>query len=258
MTATAVRALWRLEWIEALEEDESGDMILHHLPDGARLRIRNGRLARGDGYAEASPATRRALARAGAIVRLRERRRYHLHAAGVVDPAGAAWILTGASGSGKSTMAYALSRCGWSVLGDDGVVLEERQGETIVHAWRDPLHVSTQLAPYFRELSESNIRPAPADERRRVAVWPREATIAPLRAIIFLERAEDDRAVRLQAHEALVGLVQQCPWVLLNDAHSRPQLETLRRIAEHVPVLRVHHSARQLHEIAATLQRAVA
>jgi hypothetical protein len=79
---------------------------LAHLIEPAELLLRNGRLVRGPGYETASRTARRSLARVGAILRLRARGRYLVHAAAVVDPAGGAWLLAGDSGSGKSTLAW--------------------------------------------------------------------------------------------------------------------------------------------------------
>src|SRR4051794_39887177 len=108
---------WEIDGVQGVTSGR--ETILTHVSDGATLLVRRGRLERGRGYAAAPPSTRRALLGVGAILRLRERNRYFLHASGAVDRRGRAWLFTGASGSGKSTLAYALARHGWRVLGDD-------------------------------------------------------------------------------------------------------------------------------------------
>src|SRR5919201_998210 len=96
--------------------------------------------------AAAATSTRRALVGVGAILRLRERNRFFIHASGVVDGRGRAWLFTGVSGSGKSTLAYALARHGWRVLGDDGVLVEPVSGGVVAHGGRPPLLVGADLA----------------------------------------------------------------------------------------------------------------
>ncbi len=49
--------------------------------------------------------------------------RYVLHAAGLVAENGAAYVVLGASGQGKSTLALAAVTSGWRLLGDDLVVI---------------------------------------------------------------------------------------------------------------------------------------
>ena len=161
--------------------------LTHRYVD-AQLWVNDGRLSRGAGYEQATVPIRQELARVGAIVRLRQRGRYLVHAAGVVDPAGRAWLLSGDSGSGKSTLAYALARIGWAALGDDGVLIERRGDGLVAHPWRDPLRVSTQLAGSFPEMGNDSLRPMPGDPRERVSIPVRPARSAPVAALVLLER----------------------------------------------------------------------
>jgi hypothetical protein len=220
---------------------------------GAELWVRDGRLARGIGYETIPPESRRELARAGAILRLRRTGRYHLHASGVVDPQGRAWVLSGVSGSGKSTLAYALARVGWRVLGDDGVILEVTTHGVLAHAWREALWVSTDLRGEFPELSDFDPRLVLADPRRRLAKPMPVARRAPLVGMVFLEQGASDRIVRLSAVEALVQLIGQSAWVLIPDDDARRHLDALQAIATRVSAYRLTHSPRQLHMIADTL-----
>ena len=98
--------------------------LLHDAPSGAQLRVTGTRLSRDAHYDTAPRDARIRLVRAGAMIALRARGLYQLHASAAVDPRGIAWLFAGPSGVGKSTLAYALSRQGWQILGDDGVVLE--------------------------------------------------------------------------------------------------------------------------------------
>jgi hypothetical protein len=58
---------------------------------------------------------------------LAHHQRYVLHAAGVVDDDGDAYVVVGPTGRGKSTLALAAVGAGWGLLGDDLVVV--RMGE---------------------------------------------------------------------------------------------------------------------------------
>jgi hypothetical protein len=51
-----------------------------------------------------------------------------LHASGAVGPSGKAQLFLGPSGTGKSTLASALSAAGWLLLDDDGIRLVESDG----------------------------------------------------------------------------------------------------------------------------------
>src|SRR5688500_2122420 len=157
MTAAAIETIsWQWGEIDAMCCGD--DVDLAHRRCGARLSVRGGRLVRGAGYAGATDEARRELARVGAIVRLRQRGRYLVHATGAVDPEGRAWLLSGDSGSGKSTLGYALTRAGWTSLGDDGVIIERDADGFRAYAWREPLRVSLGLVSEFPELGAQRDR----------------------------------------------------------------------------------------------------
>ena len=82
---------WRRGPVDALT-NENGDTLLRHTAARAELHLLGGRLVRGRGYEGASAEARRELARLAAMLRLRQRGRFHVHAAGVVAPDGGAWI----------------------------------------------------------------------------------------------------------------------------------------------------------------------
>ena len=226
---------------------------------GGELWVRGDRLIRGDGYDTAPRHTRRELARAGAILRLRRRGRFHVHASGVVSPHGRAWIFTGVSGSGKSTMAYALARRGWRVLGDDSVIVEPHAHDTGVtaYAWRDAFLVSATLRSAFPELGDdADARAIPGDPRRRFPVAVPVAHSGPVAAVICLHQGAPDSLTPIPAVEALVELVRQSAWVLIPDPAARLHLEGLRALVTRVPTFRLIHSPHQLQAIEATLGQA--
>jgi hypothetical protein len=251
--ATAGR--WQVEGIEGVTSDD--DTALTHLRDGALLVVRRGRLERGPGYGAAPTSTRHALARAGAILRLRERNRFFIHASGAVDDRGRAWLFTGPSGSGKSTLAYSLARHGWRVLGDDGVIVEPVDGGVVAHSWRQPLLVSADLAPHFPELREREADVLAGDARRRVPLGAAPARRAAVAALIFVERAESGALEPLGQATALVALIPQSPWVLIPDSHAAAHLGGLRRLVASVPLFRLGHGPSELHTIARALEEAL-
>ena len=250
------RATWRWGEVEAFATPNA--LRLAHCREDAELWLANARLVRGRGYEAASGETRRALARTGAIVRLRGRGRYFVHAAGAVDPSGRAILLAGDSGEGKSTLVYALARAGWPILGDDGVVLEVRGAETVAHAWRAPVLVSRDLAFAFPELAAADVRARPNDSRRRIAMSVTTARQARVAALFFLERGSWMQVTPMTPVSALAALVRQSPWVILGDAGARQHLAALRHVASSVPTLRFEHAAAGLDAIPTAITRTLA
>jgi len=245
------------QWGDVDASDHGDRTCLTHRRAGTRLWVSEGRLLRGDGYETANTAVRQELARVGAIIRLRQRGRYLVHAAGVVDPDGRAWLFAGDSGSGKSTLAYALARTGWTVLGDDGVLIERSGSGLLAHSWREPLRVSQQLADSFPEMGDDALQPADGDERNRVSMSMRGARSAPVAAIVFVERGATFELTPVAPLAALAALVRQSPWVILGDEHARPHLELLRHAAAQ-PAFRLRHTRAELHNLATVLRGAVA
>ena len=243
-------------WDDVVAETIGESTHLHHVPSGAELIVRESRLIRGKGYVDAPPSARRSLSRVGAILRLRSRGRYYLHASGAVNPQGEAWLLAGDTGAGKSTLAYALAESGWSVLGDDGVIVGLDSGKAVAHPWHDPLRVSSALTPLFPALGRVEGRPDDSDPRSRLPVPARRGKRATIAGIAFLQRSRQDAIARIDEQEALVALIRQSPWIMIPDAHAGRHLRTFSWIAASVPIFRFHHSERQLNEVATTLRQA--
>jgi hypothetical protein len=133
-----------------------------------------------------------------------------VHAAAVVDPDGAAWILAGDARSGKSTTCVTLASAGWEYLSDDQVVLAANGADGVrVSGWLRPFHLDT-AAP-GRE---------PTGERREVLPaelgltrWRRSAPLAGVILPVVLA-SQPTRLVPVPAADALAGLVRQSPWLL--------------------------------------------
>lgn len=247
-SASAVNAArWRANGVEGVTLDS--ETTLRHLGEDAELHVARGRLSRGTGYDTASKHARHSLVRVGAILRLREHGRYYVHASGVVNHRGSAFIFVGESGSGKSTLAFALARLGWTMLGDDGVVLEPIDDSILVHAWRSHSLVSASLSSAFPELLGRESEAITGDARHRIPVSAPHARIARLGAIVFIRQGENGSLRRCGESDALTSLIRQSPWVLLGDAATGVHFEALGRIAASVPAFEFVHGYDELRRI---------
>jgi hypothetical protein len=254
-TTTSAAPEWQFNAVQGVTVADGAR--LRHVVANAELVVRDGRLVGGTGYRQAKPDHRRELARAGAILRLRQRHRYHVHAAGVVDGAGRAWLLAGPTGSGKSTLAYALSRAGWTVLGEDGVIVEVHDGQPVIAlGWREPVRVSRSLSTVFPELAGdlATSRAIPGDPRQRTEMPVPVARRAPVVGLVWIQHGQEDRMTPRAPTEALVDLIRESAWVLIADGGARAHLEALRRLVTDVPSYRLVHSSLQLRDIAHTLR----
>lgn len=240
------------QWGDVDASHVGPDLSLVHRSAGARLSVRDGRLVRSADYARATPEVRREVARVGAIVRLRQRGRYFVHAAGAVDPHGRAWLLAGDSGCGKSTLAYALARSGWRILGDDGVLISLADGGVTAHGWHAPLEVSSALAPVFPELRQHLSRARRTDLRRRIPMDVPLAREAPAAATLFVQRSGRHAIVPLGPRATLAALVRQSPWVILDDEYASAHLNALRQAAG-LRAFHLTHTPADLHDFASIL-----
>lgn len=146
-----------------------------------------------------------------ALERARQQQRMvTVHATALHTPAGAAVLLLGAKGSGKTTTALALAERGWLHAGDDLVVLAESDnGDLMVWpgkptaAIRDPLQA---LAPKpLCDLEPFAAGPAPLRWIVRLAVHPSGAG-ASLKSAVPLSVNE-----RLRLYEGLARYISGLP-----------------------------------------------
>jgi len=235
---------WRSNGVEGVTSDTAS--TLRHLGENAELHVAGGRLSRGAGYASASRGARQSLARVGAVLRLREHNRYYVHASGVVNRKGLATVFVGESGSGKSTLAFALARQGWSMLGDDGVVLEPLGDTILAHGWRSHSLISASLASTFPELRGRESEAIAEDGRRRIPVEVAHVGHARLGALVFIRQGAHGSLRQWGQAAALTALIRQSPWVLLGDASSSMHFEALGRIAGSVPSFEFVHGHAEL------------
>jgi hypothetical protein len=85
------------------------------------------------------------------VAALRYRGLFHLHGAAVVSPNGRRVLIPGTGGAGKTTLALALVRAGWSYLSDDAVLL--RDGSPAVIGLPREFHVAPATAAAMPEMA---------------------------------------------------------------------------------------------------------
>jgi hypothetical protein len=96
------------------------------------------------------------------VLHLARRGFFYAHAAVVVDPGGAGWVLLGSGGAGKSTTTYQLVRRGWRYVCDDGVLLCRSGDQVSAHAFLDEFHLERAATKLFPELEfDDSIREHP-------------------------------------------------------------------------------------------------
>ncbi|HEY2767347.1 MAG TPA: hypothetical protein VGI76_03775 [Solirubrobacteraceae bacterium] len=112
-----------------------------------------------------------------------------LHASGVVLD-GRALLITGATGAGKSSLAAALARAGGSLLSDDAVALELRDGALVAHAGSLALQLRAAEDERLSTPERAALgRAAGAVEGKQRYVSANAPAPAPLGGLFLLERA---------------------------------------------------------------------
>jgi hypothetical protein len=217
---------------------------------GALLRIVPGvgRFLARDGAAleywvePAADARAVAAVREGAILGalIHQRGELPLHATTLVSPRGShAIALAGRSGAGKSTVAYEMIRCGWSLLSDDltRVTLVDR----VPTAWpgRPRLRLLVDACARF-EIDIASLSKAPGWPGKYVIEAPRSGQPAVLRAVVVLERTDGTlrvgRLIGAQAARVLAEHTYRIHYVAALGQASR-HLELVAATAARTTVL---------------------
>jgi len=163
-----------------------------------------------------------------------------LHA-GAIRVADSAILLLGPSSSGKSTLASSFDQAGWTLMGDDAVILASDNGRPTAEA----VYPSLRLFPDSIEaLFPKGVRTVPMahySSKQRIGVQTREHTPEPLRplnAIFILGDAHGDRIAvrRLAASKACMALVENSFALDPSDPHQASRrMEGASRIVKQVP-----------------------
>jgi hypothetical protein len=116
---------------------------------------------------EPFPGSTEATLQIALALALRRERLFHLHAAGLILPSGAATIVIGASGAGKTTTTLALLEAGGDYLADDALFLREEPARGVeVLGFPRPFHLgAATLAAFPRLAPLAGSAPAGTDKR---------------------------------------------------------------------------------------------
>ena len=127
-----------------------------------------------------------------------------LHSAVAVKD-GAGWIFSGRSGAGKSTLSEQCHQAGWRILNDDRVMVFKRNGQW--HVAGTPWHGSGRFS---------------------------EAEEVPLAGVLFIEKSDQNQAVRLTQEQVRYSLldVAAIPW--FEDDWSQAALDAADRFSKEV------------------------
>jgi hypothetical protein len=138
-----------------------------------------------------------------------ERGRFVLHGA-AIRRAGLGLVIVGDSGAGKSTLAYLASRDGWSVLGDDMVVIDPGSDHPFESTTVRGIPRVPSIPGEVARLTDARGEPLPEDERDRVELvgFPLDHEAAPVSGVVVCGHGDDEGHVRpldpIRAVEALV------------------------------------------------------
>lgn len=145
-----------------------------------------------------------------------------LHASAVILPAGIA-ALCGVSGTGKSSLAYALMQRGYPPVADDALVV--RPGEDTP---------SVEFVPF-------TLKVVPSAKNALVSLSARPSEQDRLAAIFLLARDESVAGPvveRVPPSQAFTRLLEHgYGFTLADSARTRSMMESYLRLAETVPVL---------------------
>ena len=169
-----------------------------------------------------------------------------LHAASVVLPAGAVLCCADA-GTGKSTLARALDRAEFAVLGDDHVVLDVREGARIGAHPSFPfidVHVGGSNGGSDGEDYPARIGPGGEGKTSVQLFSPRPTKPVPVVAVAFMTRgARDARVARepIEPTDALARLLRDVVFVAdpADEASQVARLDVCLALLKAAPAVRL-------------------
>ena len=165
---------------------------------------------------------------------------YYLHAAVLSGPDGAGYLISGNSGSGKTSLTLSLIKSGFRYLSDDTVFMRLLPGQDVeVLGFARDFHVPVDLfdqeqwkemqslPDYSSRLPKKKVPPDVLFPGQRI-----DRLINPA-ILIFPRLGQDEKLERLSMAEALNELLPQSVSVMFNPATASPHLEALKRVLQH-------------------------
>ena len=156
-----------------------------------------------------------------------------LHASAVSDTT-RVHVFCGASRSGKSTIAHALSNRGFRAWADDAVAFSAHDGQATAIPLPFALRLREEVADFF-----GVHRPSDHTERKAEVLRGQEGRPLEIASILLLERGPDSSVVRLSGHQALPGVLYHSFFVSLDQAVRQRMSTQFLDLVATVPVFRV-------------------
>jgi len=163
---------------------------------------------------------------------------YSFHSAALLNN-GVGYLFSGDSGSGKTTSTLSLISAGFKYVSDDVVLVEEVNGEIIVHSLAKTLNIDSDIAGRFRHFVKDDIVPAETGTKMSVDITKRfPGSFVPcLRpdVIIFVKKDlhGTSRTLPLGQTEVFKRLLKQTV-LSTNKEVSQYQLQAYGRLVRQV------------------------
>lgn len=177
------------------------------------------------------------------ILLLRRAGLHHAHGASLRDPRGRGWLISGMSGSGKSTTSVLLARQGWSIGTDDIAFFTAGMaaGTTDVIAWRErlALHDDAVVAtgPSGGAMLEARGKTGWYAEELGTHWAPR---ITPAFLAFPTVRAFSPTVVTpLRPRDAMSRLIPCSPWVALEADYAEEHLALMTQLVAQAPAFEI-------------------
>jgi hypothetical protein len=185
-----------------------------------------------------------------------------LHAAAVRKD-NRALLLLGASGSGKSTLAASFGQCGWSLMGDDAIVLSATACGTTAHATYSSLRLFPDSidALFSTDVVTYDMAHYSSKQRIEVTVGQLDRRPVPVKAMFLLGSEAHLSIRRLSVARACMAIIENSFALDPTDRDmARQRLERSSRLASSVPVYSLSYPRdfRRLPDVQAAIMSAVA
>lgn len=178
------------------------------------------------------------------LILLRPRGLYLLHAACVMH-AGAGYLISASSNSGKSSIALSLVREGWPYLADDMLLLREEGGEVCAHALGRHFRLAQEAVQRFPEVAAAVPAQGANVDKLHVdvdAIFPGQFTVQCRPRVLLLPQIVSRAQSALHpvsTTEALLHLLGQTTILTPDPKLAERHMHVLKQLIRQVTVLRL-------------------